>query len=719
MTYRIMYSMGLLIAAIVFFWALGLAFVGSISRSNNLWERLLISPFVGIGIVLALAGNLIRLDMGMHFIVYSILGVFALLCAISLYSFKKNTKPIITLPVSKFDLSLFLAALIIASIVQGFSYFVLGPGQFIGFGTRDMWNYTVMAQFFMDFPFSTLLSDGNQNPLLPLVDALKYGRVGPSVVQAVVATLFRHNAKEVWGVVSLMGPILLVCPLWLIAQEIRLNPIYRFIAVIIGCTLPGIAWIHLENTFLSHAMSLPLFLLWPYVIHRSLKEPSISFIPTTALIFFAFAYIYADMALLLIILMAIVSAWNIAMCNSFKLGLLKLVPIIGSMTLGSVIIPSYTRSFFELLQLPFVNLAQYPPFGLTVAGLVRAWTVDTAGLTSVQLAHTLTIFTVFLILLCFVGILLLFMLERTSLSIALLLIVSVPIALVSYPTPHTYQYYKAVVSISPILPIGLIYLCQWFRMDGTREGTVIKTGLLASAVAILSLAIYSTTLMGLPLTSKGNVYRDQNFIDLTTKLEASRNKNILVISDNGVAAAWLAYHGRNNKLWFARDFYGTGWPVATTKYQRYLDLSTLPISDCEIEQLMPAFTTNIAGLSQRMGIIVETDNIATGGVGPLAVAIGKPLKLKIVSKDDRSITLSFLATAKSGPNDQFRKIRIGGEDIGFKIFEFQNSQDINYQVSLKSGITNIRIDSIMKKADGLMRTNSSLLSVNLSNLTYF
>ena len=450
-----------------------------------------------------------------------------------------------------------------------------------------------------------------------------------------------------------------------------------------------------------------------------LKEPGISFILATAFVFFAFAYLYGDMAILLIILAAIVTVWNIGMCNSFKLGLLKLVSVIGSIALGLVIMPSYTQSLFKLLLLPFVGLAQFPPFGLTVAGLVRAWTVDVVGLESTHLAHALITFTVFIILLCFLGMILLFLLEKTSFSIALLLLVCVPIALVSYPTPHTYQYYKAVVSISPVLPIGFMYLCQWFRVGGTREGSVIKTGLVVCAVITLSLAIYSTIQIGLPLTSKDNVYRDQNFIDLTAKLEGSRNKNILVISDNGVGAAWLSYHGRNNQLWFARDFYGTGWPVATTKYQRYLDLSTLPISDLEIEQLMPVFTTNIAGLSQRVGIIVETDNIGTGGVGPLTVVIGKPLWLKIISKEDRLITLRFLVTAESGSNDQLREIRIGNDTIGYKIIEFQNSQNINYQVSLKSGITNIRIDSIMRESDGLMKSNSSSLSVNLSNLTYF
>ena len=271
MTLNILHSVLLLIVTLSFIFLFGFCFLQALFPCQDFEERLAVSPLIGIGVILFIAGWLWCSNIPVSYVVYFLPCVFLLLCFIIFMKKTPTLKNQIKI-MNKISLGLFSLALLVAAVIQGFSYFVLGPSLYIGFGTWDMWNYTAIAQTIIDVPYSTPLSDGNQNPLLPIFDFLKNSRPGSSVFISVISILFLHTTKEVWGAISLLGPILLTCSLWLISRKLGLRHLYIFVAVIIGTSLPGIAWIHLENTFLGPALSLQFILIWPLLIQRLRKR---------------------------------------------------------------------------------------------------------------------------------------------------------------------------------------------------------------------------------------------------------------------------------------------------------------------------------------------------------------------------------------------------------------------------------------------------------------
>jgi hypothetical protein len=577
-------AIAVLTLSLVFLTLFGILFQTAFFKKTDR-KTLLISPFIGIAAVLIVAGNLVRCDFLMHDITYVLWGALVFFLLVSFIRHRKlslvDIFALSEMPRKSFILKagLILGAIIIVAATQGYCYFKEGINEYIGYGTRDMWNYTVFSQFLMDFPFSTTLTDANQNPLLPLDMFSKHERSGAMVIQAMIASLFGLNAKQAWGATSLIGPVLLVLPLWLISKEYGLRLFYRFIAVVLGGILPGIAWIHLENDFLSHALSLPFMMIWPYLVQRLLKKPNLQNIVTSAIIFFAYAYIYAEMTLILVMLSIVMTAWSFLQSDSLKLSLLKIAASL-AVLLGLFLIPGYVPDFFVHITHANDMRSPFPPDGLTITGLMKIFTnYSFLAQRSDIFIHSARIFTILFVLLSLWGIFLSFLKERSVLTIGVLTMVCIPIIIACYPQPHVYQYYKTATTFAPILPIGFLYLCQWFNVGKTkqREGAVIKIVLYWILLFTLYLALRGTYFYNHDLASRSDYYfQNPTFISINQRLEKSHNKYILIKTNDEVSGAWFAYHGRNNHVWFTHDFYGDWAGLHDGINMRYLNMKTVP-----------------------------------------------------------------------------------------------------------------------------------------------
>lgn len=719
MMHTILHSVLLLVATLSFFWAFGFAFLQALFRYDDFEECLVLSPLIGIGVILFIVGSLWCLDLKIQYIVYSLPCTLLLLGVVSLMRKKNSLNERIESKDRK-GIRLFLLALLLTAIIQGFSYFVLGPSLYIGFGTRDMWNYTAIAQTIVDLPYSVSLHDGNQNPLLPIYDFFKDSRPGSSVLLAIISILFKHTTKEVWGVVSLLGPILLTGPLWLIGRELNIRPYYRFLAVTIGTSLPGIAWVHLENTFLGHALALPFVIVWPFLIQRQLVRADVKSFILTAVIFFTCAFVYSEMLTLLVVLAILLTGWDFVRSysiNSIKKSLLKLFSVIGSMVIGFLMIPTAKSETLRLLYVsPLYSMDPWPIDGLTIPGLIRIWSFNPNWVAmNEKLIFLVTLFTLLVILISFTGVVLSFLQKRSPLCLALLALLCLPIVLASFPQQHQhiYQYYKTLVTFSPILPFGLVYICQNLAFESAFETRAIRATLILVAMVSFSLAAYTTYSSGKALLTADRQFRDPVFLQLSKELEQLKDKNILIIDDDYFFDGWFAYYGRQNKLWFTTDPYdAAGWQKCKNgKHMRFNDLDFLPTSNFEIAQRSTLFTPQTPQLQKNVAIIAE--NISTAEKDAKRLLLTNHLSLKIISNDNCTIVLSGLALPQQLSNSASLKIRVGNKDLGWKIIDVSGPTKINYAVSIKSGVNDVSIDMIPTK-----NISVSTSHIVFSNLGY-
>src|SRR5262245_13715077 len=164
-----------------------------------------------------------------------------------------------------------LAACLVVFGIQGLALLDRGAESYLGRAWTDSYNYTVMAQFMADVPFSTPLEAVGNQPYLFTGVAFKSERLGQSILQGFFAVSSGQDAKTLFGPTILLSPTLIALVIFLFGRRLGLPRWQALAAGMAAGLLPGLTGLHLE-CFLSHALAVPFLLLAPVALYEFNKH---------------------------------------------------------------------------------------------------------------------------------------------------------------------------------------------------------------------------------------------------------------------------------------------------------------------------------------------------------------------------------------------------------------------------------------------------------------
>jgi hypothetical protein len=479
---------------------------------------------------------------------------------------------------ARFPRLLFGVALL-AYLVQGVGLLTIGPRDYVGRAWNDQFNYTAMAQFFMEEPFSFNLADMGHRPyLLNTLIKLRYHRIGQSMLQGFFAASAGTSAKPLFAPTILLCAPLLVLALYALARGLRLGRGVALPAAFVGSVLPAIALVQLES-FLSQAVATPFLLYLPAALHELARRPGRRQLAALAVIFTGATSIYAEIWPILLGVLAL-SVLLTAIRHPQRWRLLGCGVIVATSTyfLNYLFTP-YLLKIQTSLDQPVLQ-ALYPT-AFQIEGLAGLWLGDVLQGPPVTGAHGLARgFALVATVLGYAGLLAgfwrIYVTRRTArdwrtvvLAAGVLGLAALPMIVLARDDLHPYQYYKLLLTISPLLVLGLALLGQPLAVPGSLLRGTERTSAgprswlaLLPLTAVAPLALLGTILMAHQSTTLGPTVRSHAAYYLRpgtretqARLEALRNRDLLIATPYGginqLRHAWLSYFARHNRIWLA------------------------------------------------------------------------------------------------------------------------------------------------------------------------
>jgi hypothetical protein len=562
------------------------------------WIR---APFLGVAAIVVVLQNLVVLDVPLRRVV-----PFFWLAVLLAWAWCWREGMLRTI-LKKCPWSL-LAAGALIYLFQGFGLLYAGVRSYAGRGWMDQFNYTSIAQFLMDEPFSTNFAQIGHRPYLIPAVRLKGDRIGQSVLHGFMAASCGQGARTLFEPVIILTPTLLVFLVFSLSSLFGLGRRQALATAVCAGLLPGLTQLHLE-CFLSHALSVPMLLFWPVLLAELADKPGWRTLTTAVLFETAVATIYTEIWPLLLAVNLIIlglSSWK--------------HPQRWKLRAYAVLLPA--APFFLLIgfwatfalitrRLDWSVLSQVYPWAQQIEGLGRLWIGDLVEQRGVAFRALVRFCSVAATVMGFWG-LAQFARKQTRacqtpvvspekhtlrpLACSVFCLVLLPLLVLVKDEEHPYQYYKLLLTISPLLVVGVSLACQaiafpqafgasstgiepvtkWRRTAACSiMGTVFVMGAAGSTGLVLS---------SLKLQYKGRcpeyLLRAPEREELVQRLEAIHHQPLLIASadtyGNGWLNAWTAYAARHNRVWVANPLINDVPPQAAPGAGKTLFVRNLP-----------------------------------------------------------------------------------------------------------------------------------------------
>jgi hypothetical protein len=524
----------------------------------------------------------------------------------------------------------------------------LGAANYVGYGWIDCFNYTATAQFLMDQPFRTSFGDVGNVPYLFAAVAKKWERIGQGVLQAFVASSGSVNAKTAYGAVSLLSPFLVVLAAAELARRAGLRGWVRAAAALAAGVLPGVAVIHLE-CFYSQALVLPFLLVWPVLVHRVLTTPRWHAALVAAAAIAAGNAIYTEFTPLFVAVAGVQwahHAWIHRGRGAASRLLWLTLGLAGAVGLN----PWYAGATWTSIvrtATPGV-LSHIYPFALDPVGLGRLWFAGIPCRPSVVCGIQGTAGIV-LALLGVIGWVMALLRDRASHAAGVLALMAVPVGL-GLLGERPYQYYKTVLTVSPLLVVGVWALAHrvaregpWPRRRAAAYGALTLL-LLTSGFATARLAQAAVKGGSRSMVVLVNTPRQRTIYE---GLEASSGRRLLLSSAHPMELAWLAYHARRNRSWLINPRLSDLTLREVPGTEAVLDVSRMP-RDAEVVR---AWEYPWGQAAAEVAIFLDSADGFRGLPGSETVPFTTPIRLYVFTLGgETALSLSFdVAAAGSGP----------------------------------------------------------------------
>jgi hypothetical protein len=556
------------------------------------------APFLGLAVVVLLLQNLIYLDVRLVWSTPLLWGLVLLLWA-WMGCRRQLRESLASCPRG------LLAAALAVYAVHGLGLLLLGVSTYVGRGWSDQFSYVAVAQFFIDHRFNTpLTAIGNQPALVAPLHVSGVGgyaliseRIGSFVLLGFFALTGGGDARLLFEPTILLSPLLIVLAVYALCRRLSLPPGRSLLTSVAAGLLPGVASIHLES-FLSHAHAVPLLLLFPAMLDELNERPRRGTLVAAALLMAVTASVYSEFWPILVGVTVLVLGLNI---GSRRQGWRVLGRCAVLVAAPFVLNPLYAPRMFGTFQrLDITNLGFLYPWAFRVEGLARIWLGDLAALplgpardwlgnrasAPASLAQVLVRACGLLTTaLAYFGLASAckarlaacvraaadptarrsFALVAGLFAVALL-----PILVACLDHEHGYQFYKLLLSVSPLLAVGVclafaaapgpswngeVFFC-W--RNGARlaplVGTVVLGAVLLSGAAGTGFMAVTSASASFKERSYGPLLHDPDLCALERQLSTLSGKNLLLWHSDeswstGLTNAWLSWSARKNRVW--------------------------------------------------------------------------------------------------------------------------------------------------------------------------
>jgi hypothetical protein len=565
-------------------------------------------PFVGLSFIILCLQNLVYLDIPITHSVPWLWGTGILLWV---WFLRKGGR----LFLSAFPSSLLVAGVGVY-IVHGLGLIAAGAFDYVGRAWHDQFNYTATAQFMMDYPISLPMEAAIGKPYLYTVMVIFKGaiagveRIGAPVFQAFLATTVSTAAKTAFEPAILLYPFLTFMAIFGLAKNALLTKWKALGAAMGAAILPGVAMVHLE-CFFAQAMAVPLLLAWPIFLATILNEPGWRSLCLTSLVLAAGTTNYTEFYPLFLGIGILSFGISVALREKHPLTLFMFGALICTSLLMNLGFVRGVSAIMNRLTVKFDALEGIYPWAVSLEGLQRLWFGDIGVGQSSAFAPAVGLVCFALILLGIAGLTFNLWRKKDAVSLATLALGTLPAALLPQLSLHKYQFYKILLSMCPLYPLGLVFL---------REGLVPHLSFGARATKIVSNLILAITLLfsflgtadmalraGTGKTQdeigRGGAHRllDPATIEAQKTLSGMENDDIFIFWKDdffggGFISSWLSYFARKNRVWLGNpliaDIDLSAWPgtvwLPNTMPQKGLILSC------------PLLSPFVAGSSVRM-----------------------------------------------------------------------------------------------------------------------
>jgi hypothetical protein len=525
------------------------------------------APFLGLAVIVLILQNLVYLDVPLK---QSAPFLWAGLLALWLWLYRSGQLGACLQSCPR----AVLAAALLVYLVQGISLFRLGASAYVGRAHTDQYNYTCLAQFLMDEPYDTRPEDLGKRPYLIPAMVIKDDRIGQSVLHGFLAASCVEDARTLFEPTSLLSPALLVLAVFALGRRLGLRPGYALGTGVVAGLLPAVTVIHLES-FLSQALALPLLVFWFVLVDELAEEPCGRRLAAPALVLTAALGIYTELwPVLLGSALLILGLAVRGLSRSGRLlacfGVLAAAPFL--LNLG--FIPTLWK-IMRRLDAPL--FPEIYPFAFQLEGLGRLWLGDLAAAPPGLRQGMARLVALVVTFLGYYGLVRLGVTRLTGrgggpepgenrsagVALALLAVALLPALVLARDDQHPYQFYKLLLTVTPLLLLGLATLAPpvWaVARSGWRTalpGLLVLGPLLGMALAGTSdMVLKSRWLQPLP-RSLSHILLASDMRDLADHLEHLHGEPLLIASTeptldgphNSWRSAWLTYFARHNPVW--------------------------------------------------------------------------------------------------------------------------------------------------------------------------
>jgi hypothetical protein len=559
------------------------------------------APFLGIAAIVLILQSLVYLDLPIR---YTAPLIWAAGLAGWAWLYRRKELPAIFAAAPRMLFGIALAVY----LLQGLGLLIVGARFYSGKAWGDQYNYTALAQFLVDERFSTTMADIGNRPYLVTAIFFKLDRIGQSVLHGFFTASSLQSAKSLFEPTILLSTPLLVLAIYGLSCRSGMQKHYALATGAVAGLLPAVTLVHLES-FLSQALAISLLLLFPLLLDDVIKHIDWRHLSVCAVMAATVVSIYTEFWLILLGLTTLMFGiaalgaarpWRLLVCWA----VVMVAPFVLNPHSAELMSRFFRRMDMTLLESLY-------PWALSIEGIGRVWLGDLAA-ASYEPQLPIRGYTFILTGLGYYG---LMHMAISSLSanpanapayeqrrvqafaLGLLSLALLPFVVLAQDSQHTYQFYKLLLSTSPLLVLGVGLVFQSYLPAAAglslaflpRRIVLLRhlPALLATSVMLVT-SIVATTLMVIQSTSLQPAERNNSPMLLTPgmrqlqeQLESLQGSKLFYYEpgtswNTAFLNAWLAYFARDNQLWMGNPRLN-GLNLATIpEVQLVVDLKTVP-----------------------------------------------------------------------------------------------------------------------------------------------
>lgn len=516
-------------------------------------ERVWITaPFVGLGIIILALQNLVYLDVRI-----GISTPWLWVAGLALWVWLAKTGRISAL-FSAMPRALFLAMLAVY-LAQGIGLVVIGAKYYVARGWIDQFNYTAIAHFLSDYPFSLSYEAILNQPILIKALTLKWDRIGVMIFQGFLSTSSFADPKTVFEPAILLAPALVVLSVYELARRFKLPARHVAFAAVAAGVLPAITTVQVE-TFFSQALGIPILLILPCFVFDLAERFTWKRLLGGALILAAGTTIYTEFHVIFLGIIGLIFCFEWFRSReklwSYVFSAFSLVGASLALNIGFIY---HVYDIFNRLAVADV-LAGIYPWAFSLDGISRLWLGDVVlALQSPGWFPTFyQAWAVALLLIAYLGLGFALWRQRDSLTLSVTVLAILPFTIRIQGTQYPYQFYKLLLSVSPLLLLGVAAFVNALESTNLKimlPAKRVNLGMIG-LVILLCLCTAGTTIVGgifpFGIRSIGAAHLlSPGARQVQDVLSSIRENNVLIVCKDGYMNAWLAYFARHNHVWVA------------------------------------------------------------------------------------------------------------------------------------------------------------------------